>query len=345
MSVELRGSNSAEERLASEKLQFTQPTSAWGLIGAVDIYTNDDSKLDLATARLHTARRLNPTGGTEYFAVVEYSLTGQRLIDFLKLVAPNPQDNLYGVRDDWQMPDRTGDYFANLDSGHAKSLGTHWRDFQKHRPLFLDSINNQEVIDRLSERVRGEQGQGAFNEFFTSIGLPRELDFMGGQLKGTEQSSETLEVTDARRGVRVRLRPKIDVTLSFVPEGLETSNVLVPAVRWVKHQDGHRDLNLDFLGDSESGSARDLLTLPEGLPFDSRRVNLLTGLLAVAYFDPEVRRGWPKEMKLRRFGPKQFMGPAQVPVLALMRREQILDSKFFPAAEDYADRTFQGDVF
>lgn len=54
--------------------------------------------------------------------------------------------------------------------------------------------------------------------------------------------------------------------------------------------------------------------------------NKLMGLLALAYFSPELRAKWPKEVKLKGAENGQEMGPAQVPVLALMQRSSLLST-------------------
>lgn len=64
-------------------------------------------------------------------------------------------------------------------------------------------------------------------------------------------------------------------------------------------------------------------------------VDGVLGALAVAYFSPEIRKEWPKHLGIGD-SRKQFMGAAQVPVLALMRRAQLLKSPFIEQAEAIA---------
>jgi hypothetical protein len=66
-----------------------------------------------------------------------------------------------------------------------------------------------------------------------------------------------------------------------------------------------------------------------------QRVDGVLGVLAVAYFSPDIRAGWREYLPIRN-SREQVMGPAQVPVLALMRKAQLLKSRFVETAETLA---------
>jgi hypothetical protein len=70
-------------------------------------------------------------------------------------------------------------------------------------------------------------------------------------------------------------------------------------------------------------------------PVDQPRVQLsrLAGLLALAYLSPDAREGWPAEVGLKDGHFKQKMGAAQIPVLALMKRNTLLKSPVIAAME------------
>ncbi len=65
-----------------------------------------------------------------------------------------------------------------------------------------------------------------------------------------------------------------------------------------------------------------------------RTADSTLGVLAVAYFSPEIRAGWPKQLRLAKGGPYQRMGVVQMPVYALMRRERLLRSDFVKSVDE-----------
>lgn len=126
---------------------------------------------------------------------------------------------------------------------------------------------------------------------------------------------------------------------------------ITPALHWTKDKEGHREYIFDFPVDRKDKSMK--------------TKNPLAGLLSIAYFCPDIVDGWPKymalpdekEAKVDRTGVqtqtvteaetiskekrKQFMGPAQVPVLAIMFRRSLLNSDFIQAVENFAQQNSQ----
>jgi len=113
-------------------------------------------------------------------------------------------------------------------------------------------------------------------------------------------------------------------------------NSMVPRMVWSVDSEGER--RFVFGNDEEAGTLRQRHYID----------NFLGGLL-VAYCSPEVREKWPKSVggmgiDYRQRG--QVMGPAQVPVFALLdkklpgepvpHRQQLLDSEFIAAVEALA---------
>ncbi len=60
-------------------------------------------------------------------------------------------------------------------------------------------------------------------------------------------------------------------------------------------------------------------------------VDGLLGVLALAYLQPDARADWPKRQKIGK--RVQEMEAAQVPVLALMKKQSLLGSALVEAAE------------
>ena len=98
---------------------------------------------------------------------------------------------------------------------------------------------------------------------------------------------------------------------------------------------------------SEQGKRQWLSELPEGemrgragdLAGGRYQTDCLVGLLTVPYFLPELRRKWRAWQPLVKDGKSNYVGPASVPVVALMHRRAILNSAFVSCAEEYASGT------
>lgn len=89
-----------------------------------------------------------------------------------------------------------------------------------------------------------------------------------------------------------------------------------PVVRWKKDAAGKREFDLSILEESH--------------------YNSFLGLLVVLYFDLESRGKLPAKLSLPGGKRPQFMGAAQIPLLAYMFRNEILKSPFIEKVEEYA---------
>lgn len=126
-------------------------------------------------------------------------------------------------------------------------------------------------------------------------------------------------------------------------DALKGNLSLIPMIRWQRDAGGKRSYIFDVLSaDRPFEESLRRFAIESSVKIDTESVfwvkhfSPLTGLLAVSYFTPEVRANWPQNQCLGTEPQKQFMGPAQVPVLALQRKEEILESQFFTACEEYA---------
>ena len=70
-------------------------------------------------------------------------------------------------------------------------------------------------------------------------------------------------------------------------------------------------------------------------------LNALLGLVTVPYFLPELRKNWPAWRPLVKDGKSNYIGPASVPMMALMHQRALLNSVFVRAAEEWLE---SGDV-
>ena len=66
------------------------------------------------------------------------------------------------------------------------------------------------------------------------------------------------------------------------------------------------------------------------------RFSPLAGMLTVAYFSPEIVESWPQHVGLPDSDSQNVMGPAQVPVLASIRRNDLARSVFISTLEEHS---------
>ncbi|MDB5169245.1 MAG: hypothetical protein JWO41_601 [Candidatus Saccharibacteria bacterium] len=97
---------------------------------------------------------------------------------------------------------------------------------------------------------------------------------------------------------------------------LAPPTTISPLASWHRNADGQRKLIIERKIDRPQAKV----------------VDGVLGAIAIAYFSPKERSTWPAKMNLKEaFG--QEIGAAQVPVLALMRRGQLLRTDFVEACE------------
>jgi hypothetical protein len=93
---------------------------------------------------------------------------------------------------------------------------------------------------------------------------------------------------------------------------------VVPYVAWETGPDGRRRWLLE-----------ETLELPASLGHPDS----LVGLVTLVYLQPSLARGWPAWKPLVKGGKSNYIGPASVPMMALLHRRAILNSGFVHAVE------------
>ena len=63
----------------------------------------------------------------------------------------------------------------------------------------------------------------------------------------------------------------------------------------------------------------------------------MLGLVTVPYFLPELRKNWPAWKPLVKNGKSNYIGPASVPMMALLHRRALLNSALVRSAEEWLD--------
>lgn len=135
-----------------------------------------------------------------------------------------------------------------------------------------------------------------------------------------------------------------DLYFKVLPESIESFNFLVPIIRWSLDNAGNRRYQLEFVdGSGFESEVEDFVDsqLPkfEGLEFDRNRLNPLVGLLTIAAISPEITGKWPEYRRLESYKPEQKMRGGQVPVMAIERSYEFLESPFFERAEEHLNKT------
>jgi hypothetical protein len=110
---------------------------------------------------------------------------------------------------------------------------------------------------------------------------------------------------------------------------------LTPVIRW-DNTKGRRSLRFGGLTPSETALLNRLANETEAAPED-QAFDPLLGFLVIPYLVPELRKNWPAWKPLVKGGKSNYIGPASVPVMALLHRSPILRSDFIRAAEAFAE--------
>lgn len=132
------------------------------------------------------------------------------------------------------------------------------------------------------------------------------------------------------------------------PDSVVSTNYIIPVFHWIRDFRGERKWIFDFFDDSlVEYCQRFLEPTPEGLVFDSKRLNPLVGLGLVRYFSANRGERWPDYQAIKDGqaipvpeseyvpGEGNFMGPAQVLVLVQQNTDSLLKDEIFDATEKH----------
>lgn len=261
---------------------------------------------------------------------------------------------------------QTAAFFAKsiIDTASPKELQEGFLDFLKDRDGFRNRkwYQTRESVDTVRQKVSDTWQfiDSAQSFLVATLGCddPSLKELIIERYNNGHNSQETtLELVDEKVIVRIRNLLRGEITFTPNQRGnrlwelpsktVVSTNYLVPTLHWAKNGEGERRWMLDFLEEPLVSRCQQFLdTPPEGLLFDTRRLNPMIGLSTIPYFIPKLRANWPKYQAMH--GPKtvpvemgrggNFMGPAQVLVLALQRKGTFLASEYIDAAEVYIEK-------
>ena len=104
---------------------------------------------------------------------------------------------------------------------------------------------------------------------------------------------------------------------------------VVPVLAWSTSAQGKRE----WLSEIPRGDLFDAVT---GAVRKQAQLDSLVGLVTVPYFLPELHKRWRAWQPLVKGGKSNYIGPASVPVVALMHRRAILNSTLIVCTEAFA---------
>lgn len=128
-----------------------------------------------------------------------------------------------------------------------------------------------------------------------------------------------------------------DLFISILEDETENRRA-VPVVTWAKSPSDSRSWQFDGLDPTFAQALDELIPTLKGLNGSKwPQLDSLVGLVTVPYFLPGLHKNWPAWQPLVKNGKSNYIGPASVPVLALMHRRAILNSAFIMHAEECLD--------
>lgn len=318
----------------------------------------DTEWLTLSTAPLALFVSVDSDGLSHYTAFFDYNLARFRLKRFLSAIAPLPNQQLSGMRADWNFlysgkgvtnqNETTAETFngrQELTRDHSKYLPKVWAQFMHHHAAPL--------ID------------AAFNGEFDGPAL-FVIRHLGYYLLGQDQNSDELRaegITNISKisnskGIleykrRIALQYDFDFfNLTRTQKSFVTPNQgkivadtlsLAPVLQWTVDETGQRHLNtrqvedqevitwgLNALRDRDGEMAKSLETSPT-------RLSTLLGVSCLAYFTADVRerKRWAKKAQLDPNRKEMDVSEAQVPIRVLESVEELSHHPFLTASEEY----------
>lgn len=179
----------------------------------------------------------------------------------------------------------------------------------------------QSVADRDFTTFTSEDGQ--------SYSYPKAHLAEGFDLQGCYDNRQTVK----------RMHFEAEV-MDFIDEKGDISTIVMPG-SLKQHDDFKPHLIKPLISWQKDSSDRRRFVIERGLEGDKTYIDGVLGILAVAYLSPSITRKWPIRKGItsrtsKNYSFEQRMTEAQVPVLALLLRDELLSSDFIKVAEDLA---------
>jgi hypothetical protein len=109
----------------------------------------------------------------------------------------------------------------------------------------------------------------------------------------------------------------------------------VPLLTWERAADGKRSWHFEAASNDLMQAFEDACAIPGPAP--RPQMDAVLGLVTLPYFLPELRKNWPAWKPLVKDGKSNYIGPASVPMMALLHRRALLNSALVRSAELWLD--------
>jgi hypothetical protein len=171
-------------------------------------------------------------------------------------------------------------------------------------------------------------GPDRFARVLDNWGLHDRAMSCGGSLALLEQHANSLKLNWQ---VFTEHRP---LFFSIFADQTEKTRA-TPVLTWTRAAGGARKAHFDAPDDAVVKALESAGAIPnEG---QKPELNALLGLVTVPYFLPDLCKNWPAWRPLVKDGKSNYIGPASVPMMALMHQRALLNSVLVHAAEEWLD--------
>jgi hypothetical protein len=113
------------------------------------------------------------------------------------------------------------------------------------------------------------------------------------------------------------------------------STYAVPLLTWERTATGTRTWHFGAPDDALLQALETAGAIPDDATFPT--LDAVLGLVTIPYFQPELRRSWKAWQPLVKGGKSNYIGPASVPMMALLHRRALTNSIFVASAEAWLD--------
>lgn len=128
-----------------------------------------------------------------------------------------------------------------------------------------------------------------------------------------------------------------DLFMEILADDAEEKRAL-PVVTWERSPGAARRWHFDPLTPALAEVLEDSVpVLRDHGRTGKPEIDALVGLITIPYFLPGLRKHWQAWQPLVKNGKSNYIGPASVPVVALIHRRALLNSAFIRRAEEWID--------
>ncbi len=224
----------------------------------------------------------------------------------------------------------------------AKTLDQFTRWGAKNRSKTLQSFVSSTDGDT-QEQFLQEYALSLYKTFMARDKHEKPVMVYAKEVTDIDATQQQLDGVTVRYGnILVEGAPTVfGNSIQYLPKSIHYGKFIMPVLHWATKIDGDNTSRewLQKLPDYDNIPPEFIVIAQNWAINPSEAVtmlNPLAGLLTIAYFSQDVVNSWPQFVGLPTSNMPNFMGPAQVPVLALIRKNDLLRGSFLGKIEQYA---------